>query len=66
MMSRKTQMPKLHNCEDFLTQDCAKNKTVQKMAINMHRQDTEYDYLYAHFRALENYRKQKKDEEKKV
>ena len=65
-MARKTPMPKLRNCEDFLTEDCAKEKTVQKRAINMHRQDTEYDYLYARFRALEDYRKQKKDEEKKV
>ena len=66
MARLRTIMPKLRNCEDFLTIDCAKNKTFQKKAVNMHKQDVEYDYLYAHFRALENYRKKEKNEEKKV
>jgi len=37
MARLKTIMPKLRNCEDFLTIDCAKNKPFQKKAVNMHK-----------------------------
>jgi len=50
------------NCEDFLTDDILKNKQIQKIAISMHKQDIEYNYLYAHFRALEEHRKTEKNE----
>jgi len=54
---------KSFDCQDFLTDDILKNKIIQKVAISMHRQDVEYDYLYAHFRALEQHRKKGQDEE---
>jgi hypothetical protein len=50
-------------CEDFLTSDMLKDKDLQKNAISMHKQDIEYNYLYAKFRALEGNRKKGQDEE---
>ena len=61
--SRIGKMKKIYNCEDFLTEDLAKDKILQKQAISMHKQDVEYNYLYAHFRALEQNRKKSQDEE---
>jgi|LauGreDrversion4_2_1035121.scaffolds.fasta_scaffold2900133_2 hypothetical protein len=61
--SRIGKMKKIYNCEDFLTEDLAKDKILQKQAISMHKQDVEYNYLYAHFRALEQNRKKGQDEE---
>lgn len=61
--NRIRKMKKTYNCEDFLTEDLAKDKVLQKKAINMHKQDVEYNYLYAHFRALEQNRKKGQDEE---
>jgi hypothetical protein len=49
-------------CQDFLTSDMLKDKDLQKIAISMHKQDVEYNYLYAKFRALEGYRKTEKNE----
>jgi hypothetical protein len=48
---------KIVDCKEFLTDDCGQKKILQKNAINMHRQDVEYDYLHAYFRALEQQRK---------
>jgi hypothetical protein len=61
--NRIRKMKKIYNCEDFLTEDLAKDKILQKQAISMHKQDVEYNYLYAHFRALEQNRKKGQDEE---
>lgn len=61
--NRIRKMKKTYNCEDFLTEDLTKDKILQKQAINMHKQDVEYNYLYAHFRALEQNRKKGQDEE---
>ena len=65
-MSRENRIRKIkktYNCEDFLTEDLAKDKVLQKQAINMHKQDIEYNHLYAYFRALEQSRKKGQNEE---
>ena len=46
----------------FLVSRMGVSKIEQKQGINYHRQDVEYDYLYAHFRALEKSTKVKQDE----
>ena len=61
--NKVSKMKKIYNCEDFLTEDLAKDKVVQKQAISMHKQDVEYNHLYAYFRALEQSRKKGQNEE---